>query len=248
MDAVKAVVDCFAGQPKSQGFKCAIDPGRAAAGKARLLSFEEPVRFLFSHSARREGWDNPNVFVICTLKHSDNTVSRRQEVGRGMRLAVTQSGDRMNEARWAVRAASICKSRRWRDGEKAITLPNPATFETNRRPSGSCRKMGRRGRPGGGPDPAKRLPCCLLSREFGRLPYRVPGTRNTVTAVFRSPLVRDMLIIQAAFRLCSGKSRNTSPMGADHDRTRLNSATANHIRTRYLSCRRELGEQERVRQ
>lgn len=65
--------------------------------KARLLSFEEPIRFLFSHSALREGWDNPNVFVICTLKHSDNTVSRRQEVGRGMRLAVTQSGDRMDD-------------------------------------------------------------------------------------------------------------------------------------------------------
>ena len=65
--------------------------------KARLLSFEEPVRFLFSHSALREGWDNPNVFVICTLKHSDNTVSRRQEVGRGMRLAVSQGGDRMDD-------------------------------------------------------------------------------------------------------------------------------------------------------
>lgn len=55
--------------------------------KERLLSYEEPVRFIFSHSALREGWDNPNVFVICTLKHSDNTISRRQEVGRGMRLA-----------------------------------------------------------------------------------------------------------------------------------------------------------------
>ena len=65
--------------------------------KARLLSFEEPVRFLFSHSALREGWDNPNVFVICTLKHSDNSVSRRQEVGRGMRLAVNQGGDRMDD-------------------------------------------------------------------------------------------------------------------------------------------------------
>ena len=65
--------------------------------KARLLSFEEPVRFIFSHSALREGWDNPNVFVICTLKYSDNSVSRRQEVGRGMRLAVSQSGDRMDD-------------------------------------------------------------------------------------------------------------------------------------------------------
>lgn len=65
--------------------------------KERLLSFEEPTRFIFSHSALREGWDNPNVFVICALKHSDNTISRRQEVGRGMRLSVNQSGDRMDD-------------------------------------------------------------------------------------------------------------------------------------------------------
>jgi type III restriction enzyme len=64
--------------------------------KERLLSMAEPVRFIFSHSALREGWDNPNVFVICALKHSDNTVSRRQEVGRGLRLSVNQSGDRMD--------------------------------------------------------------------------------------------------------------------------------------------------------
>jgi type III restriction enzyme len=64
--------------------------------KERLLSFAEPVRFIFSHSALREGWDNPNVFVICTLKHSDNTISRRQEVGRGLRLCVNQSGERVD--------------------------------------------------------------------------------------------------------------------------------------------------------
>ena len=65
--------------------------------KERLLSFAEPTRFLFSHSALREGWDNPNVFVICTLKHSDNTISRRQEVGRGMRLCVNQYGERLDD-------------------------------------------------------------------------------------------------------------------------------------------------------
>lgn len=64
--------------------------------KERLLSFDEPVRFIFSHSALREGWDNPNVFVICTLKHSDNQISRRQEVGRGLRLAVNQHGERQD--------------------------------------------------------------------------------------------------------------------------------------------------------
>ena len=64
--------------------------------KERLLSFEEPVRFLFSHSALREGWDNPNVFVMGMLKKSDNTISRRQEIGRGLRLAVDQHGERMD--------------------------------------------------------------------------------------------------------------------------------------------------------
>lgn len=64
--------------------------------KERLLSLAEPVRFIFSHSALREGWDNPNVFVICALKHSDNTISRRQEVGRGLRLCVNQNGERMD--------------------------------------------------------------------------------------------------------------------------------------------------------
>ncbi len=64
--------------------------------KERLMSFEEPVRFLFSHSALREGWDNPNVFVMGMLKKSDNTISRRQEIGRGLRLAVDQHGERMD--------------------------------------------------------------------------------------------------------------------------------------------------------
>lgn len=64
--------------------------------KERLLSFEEPTRFIFSHSALREGWDNPNVFQICTLKHSDSATTKRQEVGRGLRLCVSQSGSRMD--------------------------------------------------------------------------------------------------------------------------------------------------------
>lgn len=64
--------------------------------KERLLSFEEPTRFIFSHSALREGWDNPNVFQICTLKHSDSQTAKRQEVGRGLRLCVNQFGNRMD--------------------------------------------------------------------------------------------------------------------------------------------------------
>ena len=64
--------------------------------KERLLSFDEPTRFIFSHSALREGWDNPNVFQICTLKHSDSQTAKRQEVGRGLRLCVNQHGNRMD--------------------------------------------------------------------------------------------------------------------------------------------------------
>jgi len=94
--------------------KCQVDPTVAKRGdevgqstdpdaydlilknKERLLSLAEPVRFIFSHSALREGWDNPNVFVMGMLKKSDNTVSRRQEIGRGLRLAVDQNGERMD--------------------------------------------------------------------------------------------------------------------------------------------------------
>lgn len=64
--------------------------------KERLLSFDEPCRFIFSHSALREGWDNPNVFQICTLKHSDSETGKRQEVGRGLRLCVNQDGERQD--------------------------------------------------------------------------------------------------------------------------------------------------------
>lgn len=72
--------------------------------KERLLSFEEPTRFIFSHSALREGWDNPNVFQICALKPGgDSAVAKRQEVGRGLRISVNMLGDRMD--------LKLCKDR-----------------------------------------------------------------------------------------------------------------------------------------
>lgn len=66
--------------------------------KERLLSFEEPTRFIFSHSALKEGWDNPNVFQICALKNAESgsQTRRRQEVGRGMRLCVNKNGNRLD--------------------------------------------------------------------------------------------------------------------------------------------------------
>jgi type III restriction enzyme len=65
--------------------------------KEKLLSFDEPVAFIFSHSALREGWDNPNVFQICTMREVGSETERRQQVGRGIRLPVDQSGDRMRD-------------------------------------------------------------------------------------------------------------------------------------------------------
>ena len=67
--------------------------------KERLLSFGEPVAFIFSHSALREGWDNPNVFQICTLNQTASEMKKRQEVGRGVRLAVDQVGERVRDER-----------------------------------------------------------------------------------------------------------------------------------------------------
>lgn len=64
--------------------------------KERLLSFDEPVRFIFSHSALKEGWDNPNVFQIATLRQSSSDIKKRQEIGRGLRLSVNQNGDRQD--------------------------------------------------------------------------------------------------------------------------------------------------------
>src|SRR4030042_636214 len=63
--------------------------------KERLLAFEEPTCFIFSHSALREGWDNPNVFQICTLNETQSTLKKRQEIGRGLRLPVNQDGVRI---------------------------------------------------------------------------------------------------------------------------------------------------------
>lgn len=76
--------------------------------KEILLSFDNPVRFIFSHSALREGWDNPNVFQICTLKHGGiSPTQKRQEVGRGLRLCVDQRGERMDAERCGATVHSL---------------------------------------------------------------------------------------------------------------------------------------------
>lgn len=65
--------------------------------KEKLLSFDCPIRFIFSHSALKEGWDNPNVFQICTLNETASETKKRQEIGRGLRLCVDQTGERQHD-------------------------------------------------------------------------------------------------------------------------------------------------------
>jgi len=91
---------------KKDKFECYVDTSGKTAkdddafnlimkDKERLLSFDTPLRFIFSHSALREGWDNPNVFQICTLNDTTKEVKKRQEIGRGLRLCVNQIGERV---------------------------------------------------------------------------------------------------------------------------------------------------------
>ena len=112
--AVGAVHDgYFSGDKKGKGAKAKtiwIDTSGAIAkddstyqlimkDKERLLSSSEPLQFIFSHSALREGWDNPNVFQICTLNETKSAMKKRQEIGRGLRLCVNQLGERVMDKR-----------------------------------------------------------------------------------------------------------------------------------------------------
>lgn len=102
--------------------------------KERLLSLEEPTRFIFSHSALKEGWDNPNVFQICALKHSEATIRRRQEVGRGMRLSVNKVGvrqdyDTVGDAVHNINKLTIIASESYEDFAKGLQSEIAATLK-----------------------------------------------------------------------------------------------------------------------
>ncbi|MGI8706206.1 MAG: DEAD/DEAH box helicase family protein [Sphingomicrobium sp.] len=90
--------------------------------KERLLSLDEPVRFIFSHSALREGWDNPNVFTICTLKQSDHEIGKRQEVGRGLRISVDSNGHRTDDKSIVhqINVLTVIASESYEDFAKAL--------------------------------------------------------------------------------------------------------------------------------
>lgn len=88
--------------------------------KERLLSLDEPLRFIFSHSALREGWDNPNVFQICTLNETASTIKKRQEIGRGLRLAVDSTGKRIDDDEGNINELTIIPNESYNDFAKTL--------------------------------------------------------------------------------------------------------------------------------
>jgi type III restriction enzyme len=105
-DVAKAHNGYFAGDKKvyspftAEGGEKGVEDdvfGLIMRDKERLLDLKEPLRFVFSHSALKEGWDNPNVFQICTLVETQDRMTKRQKIGRGLRLAVDQSGERIKD-------------------------------------------------------------------------------------------------------------------------------------------------------
>lgn len=86
--------------------------------KERLLSIKEPLRFIFSHSALREGWDNPNVFQICTLNETRSEIKKRQEIGRGLRLPVDETGNRVLERN--INRLTVVANESYKDFARAL--------------------------------------------------------------------------------------------------------------------------------
>jgi type III restriction enzyme len=86
--------------------------------KEKLLDINVPLRFIFSHSALREGWDNPNVFQICTLNETKSTIKKRQEIGRGLRLSVNQDGDRIFDPN--INKLTVVANERYEDFARAL--------------------------------------------------------------------------------------------------------------------------------
>jgi type III restriction enzyme len=151
--------------------------------KERLLSLDEPVCFIFSHSALREGWDNPNVCQICTLNQTISEVKKRQEVGRGMRLVVNQEGQRSTDEK--VNILTVVANESYEQFVSTLQAEMVEAF----------------GEAGAAPKPvnarekhiAKRKPLDQLPAEFAVLWEKIkPKTRYQVT-VNTETLIKDVV-------------------------------------------------------
>ena len=151
--------------------------------KEDLLSFEEPVAFIFSHSALREGWDNPNVFQICTMREVGSDTERRQQVGRGVRLPVNQSGERIQDER--INVLTIVASETY----ERFVAELQSEIES---------EYGQDGVPPKPPDARKKKTLRLrkahvLSPEFKELWNRIKHKTRYAVTIDTARLIRDVL-------------------------------------------------------
>jgi len=131
--------------------------------KERLLSLSEPVAFIFSHSALREGWDNPNVFQICTLNQTASEVKKRQEIGRGVRLAVNQMGDRIHSEQ--VNLLTVVANESYQDYVARLQTEYAEEYAEHERPPQPPNARRRQ--------TARLRKCYLLSEDFKALWERI---------------------------------------------------------------------------
>ncbi len=131
--------------------------------KERLLSLSEPVAFIFSHSALREGWDNPNVFQICTLNQTASEVKKRQEIGRGVRLAISQVGERIHSEQ--VNLLTVVANESYQDYVARLQTEYAEEYAEQERPPQPPNARKRR--------TARLRKCYLLSEEFKGLWERI---------------------------------------------------------------------------
>lgn len=148
--------------------------------KERLLSFEEPVSFIFSHSALKEGWDNPNVFQICTLNRTNSELKKRQEIGRGMRLAVDATGERTRDEK--VNVLTVVANESYEDYVAALQKEIAEDFgddEARRMQPANARRK----------EKAVRKPLANLPPEFAELWERIKHKTRYNVAVDTAELV-----------------------------------------------------------
>lgn len=151
--------------------------------KERLLSFGEPVAFVFSHSALREGWDNPNVFQICALNQTVSEVKKRQEIGRGVRLAVNQVGERVHSEQ--VNILTVVANESYEDYVARLQSEYAEEYAEHERPPQPPNARKRR--------LARLRKCYLLSDEFKNLWQRISRKTRYAVKIDSTRLVAEVV-------------------------------------------------------
>lgn len=151
--------------------------------KERLLSLEEPVAFIFSHSALREGWDNPNVFQICTLNQTVSEIKKRQEIGRGVRLAVNQQGERL--ASEQINILTVIANESYEDYVAKLQSEYAEEYGTEEQPPKPSNARRRQ--------KASLRKCYLLSEEFKQLWERIKHKTRYAVKVDSERLIREVV-------------------------------------------------------